>query len=66
MPEGDRSTVAVHAVLAKVVFFGPGNHDRGEGLVDLDEVKADKASRVRKASFLTMGSRRTPEAPAQI
>ena len=38
MAEGDGATVDVHLVHVGFVHLRPGQHDRREGLVDLDEV----------------------------
>src|ERR1019366_4416165 len=43
MAEGDGATIDVHPRDVRVVLFCPCEHDRGEGLVDLDEVHVKKA-----------------------
>ena len=58
MADGHRSAARVDPVHIRVVLAGPGRHDGGEGLVDLDEV--DVAHRHRVALQQLRGGRDRP------
>ena len=55
MAEGDRPAVDVDPVHVRVVLFLPGEHDRGEGLVDLDEVDVDELMPARSSTLVVAG-----------